>query len=789
MKIGIDLIPLQTCNSARGIGIFLHDLIIKIIQYDQTNYYSLYNVPKNLFTHFTRDNVITFDRAALRTETDDLDLFIYSSLFELHDSIAPNPLEVKCKKAVIVYDLIPLIFWDHYISFFTDASASNYFRSLVNIQHFDIIFTLSNSTKNDLVSLLEVPKEKITVIYCGLHEAFLKEKSDHSTIQNLKSRYGIHREYLLCTPGFDYRKNIPGLFQAFSQLPVEIRERYDLVLVCKLTTRQKEILLNIWKELNLPPDHLVLTNYIPTEHLVILFDGAEIFIFPSLYEGFGIPVLESMSRGCPVVTSDISSLPEVCESAGLLVNPYNAKEISSAVEEILINNALRQKLITLGTLQFQKFTWKKVTERILIVFGEIAEKSPDVPCSKGTTRKRIAFFTPLNPIKSGISDYSEELLKFLKPEHEIDIFIDGNYTPNNPDIVNSFHIYPHTLFESKKTLYDLCIYQVGNSKYHSFMVEYLLKYPGIVVFHDVILPYLIESLCIDKEQNTFNIERYLDYVFNNHGYQKYCKSLIQYEQNIPIDHYDFSLHFLKCIVDRNYQILVHNEFSKQFIENAISFSNVHTITMGSPPAQELPIDREGLKITFNLKDHIIISAFGRITRTKRIDILLASVGKIIRQNSMRNVHLVLVGETDPSIEWEVKHIISREQLDDYITITGYVPIRDFSRYYEITDICVNLRFPTSGETSSTLITALMHGLPIVTSNVAQYKEYPDNCVWKVDIDQFEIDTLTDFLLELIRNKKLRDTMSMNSLRFAKEHHSMEKMVSDYCSVINHTINS
>lgn len=789
MKIGIDLLPLKTYNFTRGIGKYSFDVVKNIIQIDSTNQFFLFNVPQDLSHNFEQNNVIYFTREATVSDTDNLDLFIFLSLFELDYDISPNPLDIHCKKGVIIYDLIPILFWDHYIPFFPKNSRSRYFTGLASIQHFDIIFTISATTKNDLIDLLEIPSEKITVIYCGLNEDYLKEKSDHQTIQKIKSKYGIQRKFLLSTPGFDFRKNVFGIFQAFSYLPLNVLQVLDLVVVCKLNARQKQILLNIWTLLNLPTDHLILTNYIPAEDLIVLYDGAELFVFPSFYEGFGIPVLEAMSRGCPVVTSDGSSLPEVCESAAILVNPYDSQEISSAIKEILNNEYVRKKLVTLGLEQYKKFSWKNVVYRILNVFEELSRNSPKNMQLIGTHRHKIAFFTPLNPIKSGISDYSEELLVSLSSRYDIDIFIASDYSPDNTQIIESFRIFPYTLFESKKYQYDLCVYQVGNSKFHSFMFENLMKYPGIVILHDAILPYLIESICIDKKRKTFNYLQYFEYVFNNHGYKKYIDSVNGHAQHIPIDHYDFSLHFLKKIVDQNIRILVHNEFSKKFVENNISFSNVRRITMGVSSPQHLTIDKESVKKEFNLNNLTIISAFGRITKTKRIDILLSSFSEIVRDHKINNVHLLLVGSVDPSLKTEIENLISLKKIDKLITITGFIPYDDLNKYYAMTDICVNLRYPTSGETSSTLVTALMHGLPVITSNIAQYQEYPDNCVWKVDVDVNEIDTLTAFLLELIKNRELRKAMSNNSIKYAEEFHSASKMLSEYVSIIDYTLNS
>ena len=306
--------------------------------------------------------------------------------------------------------------------------------------------------------------------------------------------------------------------------------------------------------------------------------------------------------------------------------------------------------------------------------------------------------------------------------------------------------------------------------------------------HDAILSYFFEALCIDEERHTLDYKKYLDCVFVNHGYNRYLQSLNIYKKKKSIDYYDLSLNFLKKIIDSNYLTIVHSEFSKRIIDTNVSFSNIHKINLGFSTSHH-EMDKDEIKSNFNLSNVVIISAFGRITRTKRIDVLLSSLAKIIREYDVKNVLLFLVGSVESDMKTEIKRLIRQNHLNEHVRITGYIPNDEFNRYYAITDICVNLRYPSSGETSVTLVNALANGLPVITSNIEQYREYPDDCVWKVDIDSDEVEELTAFLLELIRNKELRKTMSENSLNYGRENHSPEQMLSAYISDIDSIIES
>lgn len=787
MKIGIDLIPLKTYSVTRGIGKYSYDLVKAIIHADRVNRYFLYNVPRQLFNHFQLENVTNAESAAQPCDTDSLDLFIFTSIFELDYDILPDPDEIRCKKAVIMFDLIPVLFWEHYIACIPDSFVSQYFTRLAFVSQFDLIFAISTTTKNDLVDILEIPREKIIVIYSGLSECFHVERSNSKQVQQIKLKYGITRDYLLSTPAFDFRKNIFGIFESFSNLSSDLIEDLDLVLVCTLTPFQKSTLLNMWKDLKLPSDHLILTNYIPTNDLVVLYDGAKMFVFPSFYEGFGIPVLEAMSRECPVVASNVSSLPEVCENAALLVNPYNSWEISSAMDTILRNENVSKTLSALGYEQCQNFSWKKVAQRTLMEFERICPESRDSLRLKAAERNKIAFFTPLGHIHSILSHSCEVLLKELALHYDIDVFIEPDSLSDIAHLTDSVRIFPHTQFDIKKHEYDLFIYWVGNSKEHSYMLKYVFKYPGIVMLQDASLTSLEEDLCTEENRTEMDYERSPDSAVGNHFFPKNIHSSKNPPCHLPIDSLNLSLNLIKEISNKNFMIIVTYEFLKRFLESADGFSNVRFIPISMPPAEMLLANNECIIRDLHLQNRVIVTVFEKIGRDRRIQVLLHSLVKIVREYSIHTVHLVLAGPIEPGIRCEIEQFIHREQLENHITFTESIPYHDMEKFYSISHICVNLCDFATSEISAILDKALMHGIPVITSNIAQYRGYPGNCVWKVDIDLNEIDTLTGFLIELVTNRELRAAMSANSIQYARKNLFSSDMLSDYVSAINQVI--
>jgi len=779
LKIGADMLPLKTGSIFRGIGRYTCNLFRELIKIDSSNEYFLYNIPLQRAHLFQGPNVTVMERSPTPEDTVELDVFFITSLMELGMEETVTPATVHCRTALIFYDLIPVIFREKYIDFLNN---NEYFRRLSQIKDFDLILAISQTTKRDLIQLLEVPEEKIKVVFGGLDRKFLSPRSSSRDIALVKKKYSIKNKFVLSTVGMDFRKNIDGIFQAFAVLNSQL----DLVIVCKLQPQEEEHLRKQWQDLGLKEGQLILTNYIPDRDLIALTDAAEAFVFPSYYEGFGLPVLESMSRGCPVVTSRISSLPEVCESAALYVNPADPRDIAQAIDLLASDGSLRRRLAELGRIQQAKFTWERV---VLETLDGLEALDQNAANKRPRPRYRIAFFTPLNPTNSGISDYSEEILVHLREALDIDVFIDSGYDPTSEAIRGQFGIYNHHKFKEmeERKGYDLCLYQVGNSRFHEYMLTYMKSYPGLMVLHDMTLCGIFLPACMKR--GVFERDRFLDLVFESHGYSKYLDVKNLLDGYGHVDPYDLSINFAKKFIDHSILTLVHNQYSLKFLERQAFFTNIWKIDQPGLEGQKAADGKTSreIKEEMGLKDEIVIAAFGRIALTKRPEVLLKALARLRANKNIRNAHLLLVGEPDEDTVKTIPALIKEMNLQKAVTVTGYVSNEEFIRYIQAADICVNLRYPTAGETSATLTKALSLGLPVITSNYAQFTEYPDDCCWKVDLGEKEVDLLVEYLFELATNDRARAQMSKNALRYSRENNSMERVVGQYLAAIDYAV--
>ncbi len=363
MIIGIDLLPLKTGSYQRGIGNYSAELVRALLRLDPVNQYHLFNVPLALQHLFSGCNVTRYEEKASGDALSTLDAFLILNYFELFEEIPYLPCEIPCRSFLLVHDLIGVIFWEK--TLVVKERRLEYFSRLIHVRNFDLIFANSKSTMRNVTHLLDIPRKKTRVVYAGLDEGYLQPASGETALGKVRERYAIKKSYILSILSINFHKNISGLFEAFSILPPELRNNLCLVLVCRMSREEELTLRSIWAERALPDQDLVLTHYVEIQDLIPLYDGASLFCFPTLYEGFGLPILEAMARCCPVVTSTISASAEIAGNAAVLVDPYDPKAIAAGIRSVLEDDGLREHLVRAGKIRCSIFRWECVARRVL----------------------------------------------------------------------------------------------------------------------------------------------------------------------------------------------------------------------------------------------------------------------------------------------------------------------------------------------------------------------------------------------------------------------------------------
>jgi glycosyltransferase involved in cell wall biosynthesis len=235
------------------------------------------------------------------------------------------------------------------------------------------VLTISKASRDDIIKYYRVSPGKVVVTYLGTSEV-LSIKDQGLSMKNIKKKYGIEGDYLLSVGTLQPRKNYVKLIKALSVL---IRQSADPGITLVIVGKKGWL----WEEILAAPkkygieDKVKFLDFVPDEDLAMLYKNAKCSVLVSLYEGFGIPVLEAMAFGCPVITSNVSSLPEVAGEAGILVNPEKTEEITAAIKKVLeLNPAERQAMINKGYAQAKKFSWEKCARETLAVLEEVGGK-------------------------------------------------------------------------------------------------------------------------------------------------------------------------------------------------------------------------------------------------------------------------------------------------------------------------------------------------------------------------------------------------------------------------------
>jgi glycosyltransferase involved in cell wall biosynthesis len=284
----------------------------------------------------------------------------------VHDPTGATPLFFRPGRArtvVTIHDVFP---WScPGTSTLLDTLIHRYWLPRV-LPRVDAVITDSQASKVDIVRFLGIPAARIRVIYPGVNTAH--GPTSQSQIAVIRSSHGLPGSYILFVGSIEKRKNLHGLLHAYARLR-KMGETHPLVVVGMRRWRYTETTETL-RELDLE-QHVIFTGYMPDADLPALYSGADLFVFPSLYEGFGLPPLEAMACGTPVVCSNAASLPEVVGNAAITVDPHDAEGLAEAMHLVLTDVDLHEELREKGLERARQFTWERTARETVAVYREV----------------------------------------------------------------------------------------------------------------------------------------------------------------------------------------------------------------------------------------------------------------------------------------------------------------------------------------------------------------------------------------------------------------------------------
>lgn len=709
------------------------------------------------------------------------DIHHISSFFEGYadDVVVDIPHVRRVPVAVTLYDLIPLLYQDTYLP---DERMKRWYLSRVEaLKRADLLMTISECTRRDAIEHLGMDPSRIINISAAVDPMFRVGRPTPGVEAVLRERYGLSGRILLYTGGIDDRKNIGRLIEAFSQVEPAIRSGVQLVIVCGINGEAARALRAHAAAMGLAREDLVLTGYVSDKDLVALYNVCEAFVFPSWYEGFGLPVLEAIACGAAVIASDRASVPEVVGLSDALFNPFNTQEMAARITEVLANAGFRETLREHARIQARRFSWEASATCALQAMAETVQRAArPASVTVGDTVDRkpsLAFVAPLPPEKTGIANYCSELLPCLAQHYRIQLITDQAEV--EPAAAwSALEVHDVAWFKEHAGSFDRILYHFGNSPFHGHMFELLEQFGGVVVLHDFYLSGGVSHFQLASKVPGF----WSEYLYLSHGY----RALIDLESGVDLE--DMLLRY-PCnapVIENADGVIVHSQHSRDLAKNFYG-RNAAADWSVVPLLKTLPEQSSKLQARDEVgisADDFVICSFG-ILGEEKLNKRLLEAWHASSLASDDRCRLIFVGAAhDPEFDATLRSQIASGIGSSRVKITGYASSEDYRRYLLATDVAVQLRQYSRGETSAAVFDCLAHGVPTVVNAHGSMKELDPGSVVLLR-DDFDSMALTK-ALEALRAAPLeRARLAEAGVRYCRDHLDPGDIACQYGRAIEH----
>lgn len=683
--------------------------------------------------------------------------------------------------SVTLYDLIPLLNPDHY--FKPNPRYAQYYRRKVEyLKQAATFLAISEFARQEGVAHLGTLEQKAVNISTAIEPHFHPRTIDEDTAGQLRAKFDITRPFILYTGGADERKNLSRLIEAYAALPSALRRIHHLVFAGKIPEGSITQFRQLARSAGLKADELIFLGYVSDEELVKLYNLCKLFVFPSWHEGFGLPALEAMACGAPVISANTSSLPEVIGLDEALFDPHDVKAITEKLAQALEDDAFRTRLREHGQRQVKKFSWDETAKRAIAAWEslQIANPKQESAMPHGC-KPRLALVSPMPPERTGIADYSAALLPALSEYYDIELVVsqervDDSWANEHGRVrdvawlrANARHI-------------NRIVYHMGNSPFHLHMLPLMAEIPGTVVLHDFYLSNLMAWL----ESCGWAGHPWTKALYDAHGYaavQARYRQSDAAKQNYPVNAH---------ILQHARGIIVHSEYSRRLARRWYGGdwgADWRVIPLLRTPCRNLDKAEARRQVGLGEADFLVCS-FGFLGVTKLNHWLLQAwlASELARSE---HCHLVFVGE-NPGGDYGAELLDTiRASCMDRIRITGFASPEVFKQYLAAADVAVQLRTQSRGETSAAVLDCMSHGLPVIVNAHGSMAELDRDAVWML-ADKFDAAALVDALEQLWRSPKQRQRLGEEARKRILECHTPEACVIQYADAIEsfhaHTAN-
>jgi glycosyltransferase involved in cell wall biosynthesis len=597
----------------------------------------------------------------------------------------------------IYFDAIPRIFPGRYL---TSTNTAEFYASVEErLQKFHKIYAISDSSANDASRLLDIEKEKIQTIFFGVTDNEARESiSSHSTDSKM----------ILAVLGEDERKNKLGLLKAW-----EILQNKNLDLKLKIVYEQSEpeaLRNKRFLEDSKLNNFVEFLGYVSEDELTRLYNSCVCTIFPSFYEGLGLPVLESFKASKPCLIANTSSLPELVTSVELHFDPNSPEDLVKTLLNLLSDEELQNRAVAEGKLILQKFSDEnKLNQMREILNTPCLNHNESIFNKEDQKIDGIYFHTILKPLQSGIANFADNLLHPFHMKTNLQIISDFESQTHYkcPDCEILIEVLTPEIYRKKRVAKYVDIHNLGNSAYHVWQFDLVGQFPGLVLMHDGYLSGLMSV----KIQGP---SEFLRYVIQDSCALNFLDASMVLEPHLIIQSEKLNSYFFESATS----VIVHNSAAAKQIQNEFLIED--SFSLGVIP---LPSKVTNFGHQESARSNVI-GIFGIIAETKMYkEIIQAWIASKTGKNS--NYVLRFIGE---DLSSGFQQLMSKYSQKFRIESTGFVNEEEYRKQIGEVRFAIQLRREYRGETSGAIVDLLSAGVPIIANRVPSLNEYPEKSI-------------------------------------------------------------
>ncbi len=699
----------------------------------------------------------TGDRRPTRRPRSEPSIYHVMSPFELDrplDELWPQWARSPAVRTVVtLYDLIPLVFAEHYLR--DPVIRDRYLTRTRLVAQAERVFAISQTTANDAVERLGVPAERVTVIEAGATSAFATMFSRRAHAESVLATAlpELRPGFLLYVGGFEFRKNLERLIRAYGLLARETRARHQLVIACRLLESERELLRGLAIDAEIATNELLLTGYVSDTVLGALYHACELFVFPSFYEGSGLPILEAMSCGVPVLAANTSTGPEILGDLEGTFDPMEPAAIAQAIADALASPEQLVRLAERSRRRAGSFTWRRVAERTIAGYEQTLAPRRRKP------RRRLALVTPWPPEQSGIADYSFRLARELGHDVDVDVVVGGPLSDYAEPLESGLALVPASSFSAYLAVRqpDRILYCMGNSSFHRHVYELLRTRPGALLAHDVRLTGFYGWFA-GLESPDAPALRLRERIEAQYG-TRLPASLLDGVPN-PERQSALGIFMTREIQQYAEEVFVHSRFARDVLELDRGLADrdvrVSVLPFALPPAlasSPRPAAEGPLLVTV-----------GVVSEVKGLATAIDAMSTIAAE--WPHARLAIAGP-GPERELERWREYARTRAPEAnVEVTGYLEEAALLELLAAADVAVQLRTVSNGEASAAVADCLAAGLPTIATAVGWIDELPDEAVEKVALGA-DAPTVAARMQLLLGDGARRQALSNSALAYAR----------------------